>query len=75
MDSGINSDRLITYSASEDAANATEALPARVITIKLCDLCPNSFFSINRNIYISSILYLSSLATSNTCSIVYKIFC
>jgi hypothetical protein len=28
------------------------------MSIKLCDLCPQSFFSINRNIYSSTVLYL-----------------
>lgn len=57
-DSGSTSDRFITYCTSEDATAETTALKGRVISIKLCDLCPQSFFSINRNIYSSTILYL-----------------
>jgi hypothetical protein len=57
-DSGVPSDRFITYCTVEEAAGATLALKGRTISIKLCDLCPNSFFSINRNIYSSSVLYL-----------------
>jgi len=58
LDSGSKSDRFITYCVTEEALTAAAALKGRVITIKLCDLCPNSFFSINRNIYSSSVLYL-----------------
>jgi len=58
FDSGSVSDRFITYCTSEEATTAASILKGRVITIKLCDLCPNSFFSINKNIYSSNILYL-----------------
>jgi hypothetical protein len=58
LDSGSLTDRFITYCVSEDTTAQTLALKGRTITIKLCDMCPNSFFSINRNIYSSSILYL-----------------
>jgi hypothetical protein len=58
LDSGSKADRFITYCVTEEALTAAAILKGRVITIKLCDLCPNSFFSINRNIYSSSVLYL-----------------
>jgi hypothetical protein len=57
VDSGIVSDRYLTY-CNNIISTAATALPAKVITIKLCDLLPNTFFSINKNIYSSSILYL-----------------
>ena len=57
MDSGTSSDRFLTYSNYETGSIAS-SLTGRTINIKLCDLIPMSFFSINKNIYSSSVLYL-----------------
>lgn len=57
LDSGANSDRFITYCVTEEGP-VNDVLKGRTITIKLCDLAPNSFFSINKNIYSSNVLYL-----------------
>ena len=56
-DSGTNSDRLLTY-ANYEVGSPAGVLNGRTLTYKLCDLCPMSFFSINKNIYTSSVLYL-----------------
>lgn len=56
-DSAVASDRFLTYSNYEYGA-LDGVLASRTINIKLCDLIPMSFFSINKNIYSSSILYL-----------------
>lgn len=56
-DSAVFSDRILTYSNYEYGAVGVK-LPSRTINIKLCDLIPMSFFSINKNIYSSSVLYL-----------------
>ena len=56
-DSAISSDRYLTYSNYEYGL-VDGILGSRTINIKLCDLVPMSFFSINKNIYSSSVLYL-----------------
>jgi hypothetical protein len=60
VDSNVRSNRILTYGVSVIAPNAAGFTDVFVKTynIKLCDLIPNSFFSINRNIYSSSVLYL-----------------
>jgi hypothetical protein len=58
IDSGVISDRLVSYNNYLGNSTAATVIPQRVINIKLCDLIPNSFFSINKNIYISNVLYL-----------------
>lgn len=58
VDSGVVSDRLLTYDVNLLAPSTGTVIPKKSYNIKLCDLIPNSFFSINRNIYSSSVLYL-----------------
>lgn len=64
IESGVVSDTLNTYANYEygplGAANPNQTvMPEKNFVIKLCDLAPMcSFFSINRNIYSSSVLYL-----------------
>jgi hypothetical protein len=58
VDSNVNSDRILTYDVSLIGSAVNTVLPTKTYNIKLCDLIPNSFFSINKNIYSSSVLYL-----------------
>lgn len=69
-DSGSASDRFLTYSNYEVGA-ISGVLPSKVVNIKLCDLIPMSFFSINKNIYSSSVLYLR-LETNNLSNIMFN---
>ena len=70
IDSNVISDRLLTYDVSLIAGTVNTVLPTKTYNIKLCDLIPNSFFSINRNIYSSSVLYLR-LETNTLSQIMY----
>ena len=69
-DSGTSSDRFLTYSNYE-VGSVSSILASKVINIKLCDLIPMSFFSINKNIYSSSVLYLR-LETNNLSNIMFN---
>lgn len=72
IDSGTNADRYNSYQNYEySLSSATSFIASKVITIKLCDLCPMSFFSINKNIYSSSVLYLR-LETNSINNIIFK---
>ena len=70
LDSDIIADRLVGYANYESSISAT-VIPARTINIKLCDLCPQSFFCINKNIYSSTILYLR-LETNSINNIIFN---
>jgi hypothetical protein len=72
VDSGVVSDRLLTYDVNLLAPSTGTVIPKKTYTIKLCDLISNSFFSINRNIYSSSILYLR-LETNTLSNIIFSI--
>lgn len=62
IESGAISDTLNTYANYEYGPLGTgggTVMPEKNFVIKLCDLAPmSSFFTINRNIYSSSVLYL-----------------
>jgi hypothetical protein len=70
-DSGVLSDRLLTYDVNLVATASGTAIAKKTYTIKMCDLIPNSFFSINRNIYSSSVLYLR-LETNTLSNIIFS---
>lgn len=69
VDSNVVSDKLLTYDVSLVGTVDTVISP-KSYNIKLCDLIPNSFFSINKNIYSSSVLYLR-LETNTIANIMY----
>jgi hypothetical protein len=70
IESGTTADRFNSYQAFEMGPSNAVGL-AKVINIKMADLCPGSFWSINRNIYSSSILYLR-LETNNIKNILFQ---
>ncbi len=70
VDSGVVSDKLLTYDVSLIGTAVNTVIASKVYNIKLCDLIPNSFFSINKNIYSSSVLYLR-LETNTISNIMY----
>jgi hypothetical protein len=70
VDSNVISDKLLTYDVSLIGTAVNTVMAPKVYNIKLCDLIPNSFFSINKNIYSSSVLYLR-LETNTISNIMY----
>jgi hypothetical protein len=70
VDSDVVSDKLLTYDVSLIGTAENTVIAPKVYNIKLCDLIPNSFFSINKNIYSSSVLYLR-LETNTISNIMY----